>query len=411
MRVDPLGNPCQPKFYSLQAIGARRANKAGRRTTSNTGPAPIRRCHHCFFSSFTAALFGLVNSMSGSSAAVASSSQMEMVASSPQQHLECPFCQFHDESEYVLLLHIEALHTDDSPFVVKDDPANTGLTGSLTDSLRPGSFNQLDYEFGSRTEDDEEMMYVLCPEPGCEEPVLLMELQTHLDFHDAEQISMEDVRHARREYVSSGSSGSSSGGSGGNSPWEKDEGTDTASSRGSTERRGERGDGGSKSSSVSVKREKRENRTLMISRDGVVSRESVVLKDGHRERAGQRERDKMLEREREKDRGRDRQHEIDSHGRRIIYADPGPSSPSSTISPRHLHKSPKRFYKTTLTAVGFSLSPDKESKKPSARSNTDTPYKNSGVKRLGVCEVAFSLLSYSCICQYIYFRVIVDSGG
>lgn len=345
--------------------------------------------------------------MSGSSAVIASSSQMETVASSP--HLECPFCQFHDESEYVLLLHIEALHTDDSPFVIKDDPANTGLTGSFTDSLRPGSFNQLDYEFGSRTGDDEETMYVLCPEPGCEEPVLLMELQTHLDFHDAEQISMEDVRHTEREYVSSGSSGSSSGGSGGNSPWEKDEGTDTASSRGSTERRGERGDRGGKSSNVSVKRE---NRTLMISRDGVISRESVVLKDGHRERAGQRERDKMLEREREKerekDRGRDRQHVMDSRGHRIIYADPGPSSPSSTS--RHLHKSPKRFYKTTLTAVGFSLSPDKESKKPSARSNTDTPYKNSGVKRLGVCEVAFPFF-YSCICRYIYFRVIIDSRG
>lgn len=338
--------------------------------------------------------------MSDSLASGASSSQMETVASSSQQYLECPFCQFHDGSEYVLLLHIEALHTDDSPFVVKDDPANTGLTGGLTDSLRPGSFNQLDYEFGGRTEDDEETMYVLCPEPGCEEPVLLMELQTHLDFHDAEQISMEDVRQAGGEDASSGSSGGSSGGSGGNSPWERDEKTDMASSRGSLERRGQRLDGGSRSSGVSVKREKRENRTLMISRDGVISRESVILKDGHRERAGHRERDKMLEREREKerekDRGRDRQHDMDDRGRRIIYAEPGPSS--SAVSSRHSHKSPMMFYKAAFTAAGFSLSPDKESRrngKPSAGSNTDKPHKSSGVKRLGVCEVAFPLLSYS----------------
>lgn len=347
--------------------------------------------------------------MSGSSAAVASSSQLESVTSNSQQHLECPFCQFHDESEYVLLLHIEALHTDDSPFVVKDDPANTGLTSGLTRSLGPGNFNQLDYEFGSRTEDDEETMYVLCPEPGCEEPVLLMELQTHLDFHEAEQISMEDVRHAGGEDTGSGSSGSSSGGSGGNSPWERDERTNVASNRGQTDRRGEREGGAGRSSGASVKREKRENRTLMISRDGVISRESVVLRDGHKERASQRERDKMLEREREKererDRGRDRQHDMDNRGRRIIYADPGPSPPSSTVSSRH---SPKRFYKTAFTAVGFSLSPDKESKrheKPSAKSNTDIPYKSSGVKRLGVCEVAFPLLSYSCVYRYILLSV------
>lgn len=336
--------------------------------------------------------------MGGSSAAVASSSQMETVTSSSRQHLECPFCQFHDENEYVLLLHIEALHTDDSPFVVKDDPTNTGLTGSLTSSLGPGNFDQLDYEFGSRTEDDEETMYVLCPESGCEEPVLLIELQTHLDFHEAEQISMEDVRHAGGEDTSSRSSGSSSGGSGGNSPWERDERANMASNRGSTEKRGETEGGGSRSS-ASVKREKRENRTLVISRDGVISRESMVLRDGHKERASQRERDNMLEREREKerekDRGRDRHHDMDNRGRRIIYADPGPSPPPSVVSSRHSHKSPKRFYKTAFTAVGFSLSPDKESKrheKPPARSNTGVPYKSSGVKRLGVCEVAFPFL-------------------
>lgn len=344
--------------------------------------------------------------MSGSSIAVASSSQMEMVASSPQQRLECPFCQFHDESEYVLLLHIEALHTDDSPFVVRDDPANTGLTGGLTNSLGPGNFNQLDYEFGSRTEDDEETMYVLCPEPGCEEPVLLMELQTHLDFHEAEQISMDDVRYAGGEDAGSGSSGSSSGRSGGNSPGEM------ASSRESTGRRGEREGGGSRSSSVSMKREKRENRTLMISRDGVISREPALLKDGHKERAGQRERDKMLEREREKERertgrGRDREHDMDNHGHRIIYADPGPSSPSSTASSRHSLKSPKRFYRAAFAGVGFSDKDSKRPEKPPGRPNTNTPYKSSGVKRLGVCEVASPILLYSWIYQYIYYLFIL----
>lgn len=357
--------------------------------------------------------------MSGSSTAVGPNPHMATRSQEPLR-LECPFCQFHDESEYVLLLHIEALHTDDSPFVVKDDPANTGLrSGGL--SLGPGKFSALDYEFGP-THDDEETTYVLCPEPGCEEPVLLIELQTHLDFHDAEQISMEDVRGDG----GNASSGSSSGGSNGNSPWREGEGRGVEMVVGrlvesvesferewrSGEREGrERDDGGSRSSSV--RREKREGRTLMISRDGTISRESVVLKDSHKgrdrdhkdrdhkDRDGQRERDRMLEREREKERERNRGRENDrgrdSRGHRVAYVDPGSSSAASTASSRHLQKSPKRSYRAAFTRA---LLPDEASissrghEKSSARPNAVTPYKDNGVKRLGVCEVAFPLLSY-----------------
>lgn len=346
--------------------------------------------------------------MSGSSTAVASSSRM--AASNQQsQRLECPFCQFHDKSEYVLLLHIEALHTDDSPFVVKDDPANTGLTSGFTNSINdlgPGKFNALDYEFGGPSQDDDETTYVLCPEPGCEEPVLLMELQVHLHFHDAEQISMEDVRYSGEgRNASSGSSGSSSGGSSGNSPlggsgglrememvdrrmdsMERDRG-----GRGMRdEREGSRSSGGRK--------EKRENRTLMISRDGVISRESLASRDGHKDRDFQREMDRMLERERERDRdrGREKDRGRDSRGYRLAYPDSGSSSSaSSAMSPRHLHRSPKRSYRTFYEAPPSDkdLSSSRRYEKSSGRSNAS--YKDSGVKRLGVCEVAFPIFLYA----------------
>ncbi|KAL7276514.1 hypothetical protein RUND412_000505 [Rhizina undulata] len=101
--------------------------------------------------------------------------------------LECPLCVFAAGDEYVLLLHIEAAHTEDSPFVVKDDV-----------------FNPLDYDLGGvvRGEfavtggDAEDHTYVMCPEEECEELVLLLDLQMHVDFHAAEQMTMEDVKRA-----------------------------------------------------------------------------------------------------------------------------------------------------------------------------------------------------------------------
>lgn len=322
-----------------------------------------------------------------------------------QQRLECPFCQFHDKSEYAVLLHIEALHTEDSPFVVRDDPS--------TINNGPGMFNPLDYEYRPPTRDNEETTYVLCPEPGCEEPVLLMELQTHLDFHDAEQISMEDVRYG--EGGRNGSSGSSSGGSSGNSPAslgsnEKEivlargvmltERDWSVKGSGRSEKDGS--GGSSRSSSGTRMKERRENRTLVVSRDGVISKDLVVSGDGHKEREGRRERDKDRNKDRERDRGRDRERDKDrGSGYRVIYANPGSSSssPSSSAVPaRHLHKSPRRSFRTSFipslqhrdansaSSTSSTKRHDKSVAKPNAVSYKDR------VKRLGVCEVAFPFL-------------------
>ncbi|KAI5779286.1 peptidase family C78-domain-containing protein [Geopyxis carbonaria] len=92
-------------------------------------------------------------------------------------HLECPFCQYQVSAadEYILLLHIESQHTDDSPFIPRDDATSAPLN----------PFEYLD------DDNDPESCYVCCPEDGCEELILLLELQNHMDFHTAEHFSME----------------------------------------------------------------------------------------------------------------------------------------------------------------------------------------------------------------------------
>lgn len=131
--------------------------------------------------------------------------------------LTCPICDFTvlRSDDYVLQLHFEQLHTDDSPFRIIDE------TDVLPPRLpaRPSSKRAKHVEEGpSDDEDDieqlpplpprpssksprssgppsdaEEDSSVLCPEPDCGELVLLTDFNEHLDYHAAETLSFDET--------------------------------------------------------------------------------------------------------------------------------------------------------------------------------------------------------------------------
>ncbi|KAF2142903.1 uncharacterized protein K452DRAFT_12731 [Aplosporella prunicola CBS 121167] len=88
--------------------------------------------------------------------------------------LSCPFCDFTSSDSYFLILHVEELHTDDSPFKVTEpsEPPTSALSQTKKEQPR----NRDDSPFGT----DE---WVLCPEKDCDEQVYLSELNEHLDLH------------------------------------------------------------------------------------------------------------------------------------------------------------------------------------------------------------------------------------
>lgn len=100
------------------------------------------------------------------------------------QQLACPFCPFEDADEYFLRLHIEELHTDNSPFAIKHQEPDT------SDDLQlPRACIALDNDHGG---DDQIERYVECPEDECGESILLSDLNEHLDFHLAEQVGLDE---------------------------------------------------------------------------------------------------------------------------------------------------------------------------------------------------------------------------
>lgn len=149
---------------------------------------------------------------------------------------ECPFLcgrEFGSDEEYALALHIEEEHTEDSPFVVRNDTplavaAGVGPTlrlppphhsesqeqgkRSTSDSKKsvqchfvtpehtsadstqqlplPSRDEEVDDPAADSAEPSDE--YVLCPEEGCGEEILLFEYSDHLDLHLAEKANFED---------------------------------------------------------------------------------------------------------------------------------------------------------------------------------------------------------------------------
>lgn len=100
--------------------------------------------------------------------------------------LDCPLCDFTvlPTDDYVLQLHFEQVHTEDSPFVIQDDPE------LLPPSLASPSKRK---HVQDTTSSDDEENTVACPEPDCGEVVLLDDFNDHLDLHAAETLSFDET--------------------------------------------------------------------------------------------------------------------------------------------------------------------------------------------------------------------------
>ena len=108
---------------------------------------------------------------------------------------ECPFScgtTFSRNDWYQLALHIEEEHTEDSPFVVREDgAASEGEEGNADDS-GPSTTSSTEADNESTDSEEEKDEYVLCPEEDCGEVVPLIEYTDHLDLHQAENAILDD---------------------------------------------------------------------------------------------------------------------------------------------------------------------------------------------------------------------------
>ena len=110
--------------------------------------------------------------------------------------LDCPLCDFTvlPTDDYVLQLHFEQVHTEDSPFIIQDD--QEPLPSSL------GSSSKRKHEQDTTSSDEEENT-VACPELDCGEVVLLDDFNDHLDLHAAETLSFDETTGQYRSHHSS----------------------------------------------------------------------------------------------------------------------------------------------------------------------------------------------------------------
>ncbi|OSS45394.1 hypothetical protein B5807_10225 [Epicoccum nigrum] len=109
--------------------------------------------------------------------------------------LDCPLCDFAvlPADDYLLQLHFEQVHTEDSPFVVKDDP----------EPLPPFASSSNCKHAQDATSSDNEEKTVACPESDCGELVLLDDFNDHLDLHAAETLSFDDTARKYHSHHSS----------------------------------------------------------------------------------------------------------------------------------------------------------------------------------------------------------------
>ncbi len=98
---------------------------------------------------------------------------------------ECPFCDFKTAETYRLMIHVEELHTENSPFVAY---ASTEIDAPQSSSSRGPSSN-----------DDGATKYVTCSKAECGEEILLIDLNEHLDLHQAEEENLDDPTTTDRQ--------------------------------------------------------------------------------------------------------------------------------------------------------------------------------------------------------------------
>jgi hypothetical protein len=104
--------------------------------------------------------------------------------------LHCPFCAYSvpPSDDYVLQLHVEQEHIEDSPFRIKNDPE------PLPSPVPARAFHEHAQHVDQDTPSDEEdENTVLCPESDCGEVVPLIDFNDHLDLHGAESLSFDET--------------------------------------------------------------------------------------------------------------------------------------------------------------------------------------------------------------------------
>ena len=100
----------------------------------------------------------------------------------------CPFCDYIESDHYMLLLHVETLHSEgESPFVVREGHEST----TLARNNRRRSFEGPKL-IGSTSNDGREDLYVKCPQEFCGEDVLLLDIDAHIDMHETEHTTLDD---------------------------------------------------------------------------------------------------------------------------------------------------------------------------------------------------------------------------
>jgi hypothetical protein len=111
---------------------------------------------------------------------------------SKMELLECPMCKFAvlPKDDYILQLHFEQVHTENSPFIIEDDPEP--LPPSLP--LGPSSaHHDTEDSPSSDYSEEEEASTVVCPDSNCGEVVPLSDFNDHLDYHNAETLSFDET--------------------------------------------------------------------------------------------------------------------------------------------------------------------------------------------------------------------------
>lgn len=107
----------------------------------------------------------------------------------------CPFCGFKTDDQYVIQLHIEEHHTEDSPFAVSE--------ASCSLLYRDDTFSD------GNTEADNP--WLKCTRPDCGEYMMREDIDEHLELHEAAVSTVTSERgnssgHAKRRKTSSGPS-------------------------------------------------------------------------------------------------------------------------------------------------------------------------------------------------------------
>jgi hypothetical protein len=110
-----------------------------------------------------------------------------MAANTPL--LECPLCAFTvlPSDDYVLQLHFEQVHEENSPFRIDNDSEPPPLPA------RPSTKQPEPTGSDAPSDSEEDDNSVLCPEPECGELVLLSDFNEHLDLHAAATLSFDET--------------------------------------------------------------------------------------------------------------------------------------------------------------------------------------------------------------------------